>query len=306
MIQKHTYKKLTWIDLQSPTQTDINELIKDYGIHPIIGEELITRTIKPKVDVYKNYLYLVLHFPIRSTTNGRSITSEKEVDFVIGKDFIITTKYDEIEPLHNFSKVFEVNSIIDKSDIGNHAGFIFYYMLKKLYKHMGNEIDTIRGVLLNAESRIFEGDEKNMVTVLSNIGREIIDFKQILKPHQDVLHSLNDSMKSFFGPHFSFYVDDIKNEFYKVHEATLNTKELLNDLRETNDSLLATKQNETMRILTIMAFVTFPLSLITDLFSMNTSHAPIVGHNFDFEIILVIMIGAALAMFAFFKWKKWL
>ncbi len=306
MIQKYNYKKLTWIDLHTPTQQDVSSLIADYKIHPIVGEELLAPTMKPKVDAYKNYLYLVLHFPIRVKKDGRFMTVEKEIDFIVGQDFIITTKYDEIEPLHNFSKIFEVNSIIDKSDIGEHAGFIFYYMIKKLYKHMAYELEAMHDALLIAEKSVFEGDEKNMVTVLSNISREIIDFKQISKPHKEVLESLSSIGATFFGNDFKFYTDDIRAEFYKIHESIVNIKELLSDLRETNDSLLSTKQNETMKTLTILAFVTFPLTLITGIFGMNTTHVPIIGYQYDFETIIGIMILVAVCFYAFFKKKKWL
>ena len=55
----------------------------------------------------EGYIYLVLHIPLRSKVGEKYVVVEKEIDFVIGKEFIITTKYDTIEPLHNFSKVFE-------------------------------------------------------------------------------------------------------------------------------------------------------------------------------------------------------
>jgi magnesium transporter len=82
--------------------------------------------------------------------------------------------------------------------------------------------------------------------------------------------------------------------------------ESLHELRETNNSLLTTKQNETMKRFTILAFVTLPLTLLATLFSMDTKETPVVGLPHDFWIIIGIMFLAAGAMFVFFKRKKWL
>lgn len=302
MIQKYTYKRLTWIDLESPSSDEVAKVMSEYKLHPLVAEELLQKSLKPKVDFYNDYIFLILHIPVRT----KDAVKDQEVDFVIGKEFIITTKYDTVEPLHNFSKMFEVNSILDKSGIGEHAGFIFFHMLKKLYKNMSHELDAIRGQLIDAEKHIFAGEEKKMVEVISRLSRELIDFRQTTRMHASVLEDFATVSRGFFGEGFEYYTEDLKTEFTKVHDMIANNKELVVDLRETNDSLLSTKQNETMKTLTIMAFVTFPLALITDIFSMHTSHAPFLGSPYDFEIILSIMCLACIGMFGIFKYKKWL
>ena len=242
--------------------------------------------------MYNDYMYLVLHFPVRTKYLHKHIIVEKEVDFVVGKKFIITTKYDTIESLHNFSKIFETNSILDKNGLGEHAGFVFYYMVKSLYRNALHDLELILSKLLTSEKHVFNGEEKQMVQALSEISRELIDFRQITRNHSEILNSLHEPSKKLFGPTFEHYIDSIKTEFEKTHESIGHARELLSDLRVTNDSLLSTKQNETIKTLTIMAFITFPLSLIADLFSMNTAHAPIIGGDYDFEIIFAIMLSA--------------
>ena len=61
-----------------------------------------------------------------------------------------------------------------------------------------------------------------------------------------------------------------------------------------------------MKVLTIMAFITFPLSVIASIFGMNTKTLPIVGVPHDFWIIMGIMVFATIMFFALFKYKKWL
>ena len=81
---------------------------------------------------------------------------------------------------------------------------------------------------------------------------------------------------------------------------------MLDELRETNNSILTTKQNEIMKTLTILAFIVVPLATLSQIFGMNVTHTPLVGLPYDFWIIIGIMLGLALAMFGYFKYKKWI
>jgi len=303
MITRYTHRNLEWLDLESPSNDEVLSIINEFNIEPLVAEELLLPTLKPRVEVYDSYMYVILHFPALRHTHQ---TFEQEIDFLIGKDFIITTRYDTIDPLHKFSKVFEVNSIVDKSNLGDHAGFVFYYMLKKLYKAVEHEIGYVKDSLANAEEQIFHGKEREMVETISVVGRELLNLRQAIEPHRDILKSIEFSAKNFFGNDFAPYLTRLTDEYYKVHNHIMRTTESLKELRETNNSLVNTKQNEVMKILTLMAFVTFPLSLIASIFGMNTQYLPIVGKEHDFWIIMGIMFGGMLLMFSFFKHKHWL
>jgi magnesium transporter len=296
MIHTRNYNNLVWIDVESPTREEVTGLVRSHGLHPLVGEGMLTATAKPRIEYHEGYIYLVLHIPLRTKIGDKYVVTQKEIDFVIGKEFIITTKYDTIEPLQNFSKIFETDSIIDKESIGEHAGFIFYYMMKKLYAHMVNDLESMKDALIFAETNVFTGNEKNMVFVLSNLSRELIDLKQIGRLHKDVLESLAPVVHEFFGEDFHFYMNDILKEYEKIHELSANNRELLSELRETNDSLLTTKQNEIMKILTIVAAIIFPLTLIEGLFSSQVE---------DMPVLLVVMIVVAVGLTGYFKYKKW-
>lgn len=306
MIKTYTYRNLTWIDVESPTTNDVSELIKKHGLHPLVGEELLSPTRKPKVDVYKNYLFLALQIPIRTKVNGSSVVVEKEIDFVIGSNFIITSRNEIIEPLHSFARVFETNSILDKNDMGDHAGLIFYYMMKKIYGHLSHDLENIKDALRTVEKHIFLGHEKEMVESLSELSRELIDFKQTVRLHKGILDSFSTIPEDFFGKNFTYYLEDIHTEYGTIHDIIVSNRELLNDLRDTNDSLLSTKQNEHLKMFSILAFVTFPLNLFLTLFLIPSEHTPIIGNAYDWEIIVGIVIIAGLSMFYFFKRKGWL
>lgn len=303
MMERYAHNGITWIDLESPTSDEVRTLIEEYGIDPVVGEELLLPTLKPRIEAHPNFMYLILQFPALRHTH---VEKAQEIDFIVGKDFLITTRYDTIDPLHKFSKVFEVHSVVGERVIGEHAGFLFYYILRKLYKSVDHEIESIRSGLENIEAQIFQGREREMVAALSDAGRNLLNLRQTIEPHRDILRSLEFEGRSFWGDPFLPYLRALTSEYYRVHNHIMRNTESLKELRETNNSLLYTKQNEVMKILTIMAFVTFPLSLFAGIFGMNTDSMPIVGHPQDFWIITGIMLAGTAVMFGYFKHKEWL
>lgn len=304
MIKRYTYKHLVWVDIENPASEEVRGIMQEFDLHPSVAQELLLPTIKPRVELYKNFIYLILHFPALKHTHTSGM--DQEIDFVIGKNFIITTRYDNIDPLQKFSKIFEVNSILDKSSMGDHAGYIFYYMTKEMYQSLANELDSIKDSLKDIENQIFNGKEREMVIALSQVSRDLLNFHHATSAHKQVLRSFESAALGFFGENFSFYIKDIINEYYKMDNATESNIESLRGLRETNDSLLNSKQNEIMKTLTVMAFIILPLSFISSIYSMNTSFIPLIGLKNDFWIIIGIMILTGISIFFVFKGKRWL
>ena len=84
-----------------------------------------------------------------------------------------------------------------------------------------------------------------------------------------------------------------------------NVTEVLRELRETNNALLSTKQNETMKILTLFTFLALPFTIIASLFQMNTNSTPLVNSNIAWPIIVGTEIFITLILFTIAKKKKW-
>ncbi len=303
MISKYKYKNLTWVDLESPTKEEILHIKEEYELPSLVAEELFTKTTRSKVDLYHDAIYLILHFPTVSHKHGSS--SESEIDFVIGKDFLITTHYEFVDPLHDFSKVFEVNSILDKSDMGTHAGFLFFYIMRELYKHTETELEEINATLMEIERNIFAGQESKMVQMISKTNRMLVDIRQAIRFHKETLQSFEEASKILLGKEFSYHASSILGEYEKVKNTLDSHKEILNELRETNDSLLSLKTTDTIKTLTIMSFVMMPLSLLAAIFSMD-SNIIFIKNIHDFFSILTVMALIAFLMLLYFKRKKWL
>jgi len=303
MQSRYEHGGLVWVDLESPTRDEIRAISEEFQIEPLVAEELLLPVTKPRAEFHKGYAYVVMHFPALHHSHK---THEQEIDFIVGSKFIITARYDTVDPLHKFSKVLEVNSVLEESNIGDHAGFIFFFMLKKLYRSIEHEVEYVRHDLHVIEEHIFSGHEIRMVEAISRSARDLLNLRQTIEPHREILHTLEDEGPAFFGNAFVPYLHAISNEYYRVHNHVMRHTEFLHELRETNNSLLTTKQNETMKRFTVLAFTIFPLTLVAALFSMDTKSTPIVGLPGDWWIIVGAMAIVTVCMFIYFKRKEWL
>ncbi len=293
MIKKVLYNGISWIDLESPSSEEVAQLTTEFNLHPLVASELLSKSLRPKIDLHKDYIYLILHF-----------INDKEVDFILGKDFVITTRYEEVEPVMKFSRALSLGEQMHDKDFN--SGVLFYYITKGLYKEMEDELTRLYAHMKTIEESVYSGKEREMVLALAETGREILDIHQSLDPHKEVLSSLEVHAKEFYGKKYKRYTSALLSNFYKVHQRVKRISALHSELRSTNDSLLTSKQNSIMQVFTIVAFLTLIPSLISSIFGMNARNMPFIGHYADFWIILTLMFIASAGVFGFFRYKKWL
>ncbi len=304
MISKYTYKKLEWIDIESPTREEIRTLSEEYNLPVLVGDELLAPSMPSKVDRYTDCIYVVLHFP-QTIHNKHKNEAPHEIDFVIGKNFLMTIHYEASDPLHEFAKTFEVHSTLDKSPIGNHAGFLFFFIIRELYRASMLELDMMDKKLIEIEREVFKGNEKKMVKQIAEVNRALLDFRQALRFHRGILESLEKAGSEFFGSEFSYYLSAVTGEYNKVHTMMESHKETLTDLRKTNDSLLTVKTSDAIKTLTTLSFVLLPVGIIAWIFGMTTAF-PLIKTPLDFYRVLGVMAISVLIMFIYSRMRKWL
>ena len=307
MISTFKHKKLNWIDLENPTNEEVKQIMHKYSIHPLVANELLKPTFRAKVDIFEEFIYLVIHFPIFDNTT-RSY-GDCEIDFIVGKNFLITTHYQTIPSLYEMTKIFEADAMLGERYLTKNTGILMFYIVRQLYDFSLKQLDTVQVKISDIEQKMFDkgrGAQYDLVRKISHTRRDILDFRRIIHPHKEVFVSLEHACESFFKDGFDHYLSNIIGEYYKIWNIAGGYRETIESLQETVDSLLSHRSNEIMKTFTIVAFLTFPLMLFAGLFSMDTKFTPIVGMPGDFWIVIGVMAMATSVMFFYFKSKKWL
>lgn len=305
MINKTIEKNgIIWIAGSSLTHEEIEKISQNFYLNHFLKNELLKPTIQPKINAFKDIIYLVLHFPIFD--KHKNISKKQEIDFVIGKNFLLTVNYNsEFTPLGEILDKIEQKNFADF--FNGDAGKLFFHILQYLYQFSLRELDYIQKKIDNIEEQIFLKKEKEMVEKISVTSRDVIEFGRSIKPHQRILNSFGEAAFKIFGDEeYRDYFLEILNEYFNLMNLFESTEDTINSLQETNDSLVSIKSNDEMRIISIIAFTTFPLMLLSSIFSMNTYYMPIIGYAWDFWIIIGLMIIGVSIMFTIFKKKKWI
>lgn len=305
MMTRYTHGTLAWIDLCNPTPEEIREIMEEFSIDPVLMGDLKSPVPQSKSSAHgdKHAVKLILDFPIVKHAEKENV---HEIKFIITKKCLITARYEEITALHKFSKEFEVLSTLKKVGKRAHGGHIFVALMEELYRVLEQKLDYIDSRIEEIDESIFAGKERQMVTEISLVNRRLINFRLALSSHKRVLEHTGPLLVAMLGSTFAQHTDSLNTYFDYLLKRVGALSDTLDELRETNNSLLTTRQNEIVKNLTIMAFITFPLSLFASLFGMNTKTLPLAGKSGDFWVIVLIMIFVTGCFFAFFKYKRWL
>lgn len=302
MIERYFHNKITWLDVVSPTPEEIHTLVEECNIPREFAGDLASPTPRTEVFSKNGFLKITLDFPIVKRTD---INHPHEVKFLVTKTHLITIRFEDITAVHKFSKEFEVLSML-KGKSKTTSETLFVSLLTLFYESLYEKLDYLESRLKDIEEEIFNNREEAMVYDLSQVSRRLISFKQTIDAHENALTRLSTSCKAAFTKDHTAAIDAIVHHYEIIVRRLQALTSTFVDLRETNNSLLETKQNRIMILFTVIAFITFPLMLFTSMFGMNTSHTPIVGHPFDFWIILLIMTLISILFFLYFRYKKWL
>ena len=152
---------------------------------------------------------------------------------------------------------------------------------------------------------MFEGRSYEVVRDLSNVKQEIISYRKIIKPERSTLRVLERRVEHFLPEELEEYFDDIVDAAERIWDLLDNFKEVVEGLESTNESVISHRQNDVLRLLTVISVTILPLTLVTGLFGMNVFF-PGEGTHEAFWVIVGALAVIAVATLGFFRWKRWL
>lgn len=298
-------KKTTWTNIQRPSQQDLNYLKKNFNIHPVVLDELINPGLRPKVEHYQDYIFMILYYPVYD--REKRITTPRELNIIATKDTLITSHYELIHPLNSLFSNCQKHKEARKSYMKNGVGELLYFVLSGFWKNSLSKLQQINKRINKIQEKIFIGKEREMVFEISLVKTDIINFWIIIEPQNEIVDSLLEEGVEFFGKKISPYFSDLAGIYDQVLNTLESYKEVILALEDTNQSLLSTRINEIMKILTIFSVILLPLTLISSIWGMNFPLSlPFTNSPQGFWITMFLMSLVLGVMIVFFHKKKWL
>ncbi len=303
MIERLTSGKVSWVNLKNPTEEELKTVSKEFDVPPSLCGDLLTPVPKNYAIHADGVVKIALDFPVVKRIDA---AHPYELKFFILSKALITIQYEEMEALDKFKKNYEVLCTLNKPSKRMTGIHLFVALMNELYSTSSSKLDYIESVLGDIETEIFNDNERQLVLEIAKTNKRLITYRHTLRAHEDLFFELEPIFETVYKNIYETEVSNLKKTFTILTHRTNALFDILNAIRVANDAMLNTKQNETIKTLTIMAFITFPLSLFSSMFGMNTEQSPIIGHPYDFWIIVGIMFCVTMFFFVFFKYKKWL
>ena len=306
VVHELTASGLTWVNVVSPDVETALELAARFGWHPLDVEDIVSKRQRPKVDAYEDdgYLFAVLHFPFYDNQVQR--LNAAELDLFVGHDWVVTIPNRELRPVTRLFARCEEDDVFREQLFARGSGRLLYEILDDLFDYCFPILDKIAHKLDGIEDEMFEGRSQEVVRDISNVKQEIISYRKIIKPERSTLRVLERRVEDFLPEELELYFDDIVDSAERIWDLLDNYKEVVDGLESTNESVLAHRQNDVLRLLTVISVTLLPLTLVTGIFGMNVA-VPGRGHARgvlgDRRRALLVISAATLG---FFRWRRWL
>lgn len=294
--------RLKWYNISIPSEKDFDWLKNNFHFHTLDLEDCRQSNQRPKIDMYEDYYFLILHFPNFDKEN--KFIKPKEVKIFWGEDFIITVGKSHwvIDSIFEEAKQQEKKG--ESFDVAT-SDALLYVLLERL---MNQTVYLLRKVGLELELINRELFNKRPVTIIERLSitrKNIIILNTMLKPQLRVFNQFESGKVKGYADNMEDYWGNILDYYNKMWDMTEDYGELIVGLSTTFDSMQTNKTNEIMKILTLISSIVLPLTFLTGLYGMNV-HLPLQEEDHAFWILIFVMIMLGIGLVAYFKKKHWM
>jgi len=290
---------LIWLDIENPNRDKMQFLLDNFHFHPLDIEDCLSIIERPKLDEYDDYFFLVMHIPlfVKETRRLGPFT----VNIFIGKNFLVTVHHGLCKPIQDtYSRVTKNHEILTKG-----SGYLLHKVIDSLIDYDFPILNKIYRNIQNVENSIFKKVSNKNVRDILLIRTNILTFRNIIFPQRKILKTLEIKDMEFLIDELEVYFSDLVDHIEKIWDTLENYKELIEGVHDAHESLLSSKINDIMRILTIFSVVILPLTLISGIYGMNVI-LPMESTPFAFIIIIAGMLVISIGMLIYFKYKDWI
>jgi magnesium transporter len=302
-VESVTAGELTWFNIEAPTRLETDYLAQNYPFHPLDLDDCLSRIQRPKIDVYDDYLFLVFHFPVFNPE--ARVTTASQVSVFIGQGYLITLHKGDLKPLVKLFNQCQTDEEIKQEHFSQGSGYLLYRIIDRLVDYCIPILNKIGANIEEVEDNIFSESMRGTVREISTLRRDVISFRRIIWPMRAVVGSMEPKIRRFSQMDMEVYFGDMTDHIDKIWDALDEYKEIIEGLNDTHDSLATNRTNEVVRVLTAIATILLPLTVVASLYGMNIP-LPFQESPFSFALVFIVWLVIACGMLYFFRRKRWI
>jgi magnesium transporter len=260
-----------WLDLFDPSKEDLMSLVEPFGLHPLSVEDCLDEDQVPKIEDFPTNTFVLL--------NGyhyqEGVLTLEEVDFILGKNFLVTVTGHQGGSLRFYEKVEEVVTL-DPTSVKQGPDFLMHVTLDYVVDHKFAAIEAVQDAIDTAEEEILQGPSTFSPETLLRLRRDLLTLRKSLFHEREILVKVCRRDSLYISEKAIYHFRDIYDHLAKYYELVEIYREMITSLMEMYLSMInnhmaevANRTNATVRRLTLITTVFMPLTLLAGIGGMS-------------------------------------
>ena len=305
--------ELLWVDAESPTEQELAELKSRFGLDDYAIEDVVHKNQRPKLEEYGKGVFGVIHVPV--VENRKSGMIELFVFFQ--KNWIITIHSVDSELIHAVDSRIRARGLAPLATTPS-PDLLFYVFLDFA-------VDAYYPILDDVEDRLEELDKQaittfktrvrrmeNVVAIITTVGsvrKRLMTLRRSLTPTRDMLGMVMRGAVPFVADASLRSFRDVYDHSFQLLETIDNDRDRTSDVRDLYISLHSASTDNTIKLLTLVATIFLPLSLLAGIYGMNFTAGffePGSGDPLGFYVMILAMLIITVGLVYSFKRSGWI
>jgi magnesium transporter len=290
-----------WVDLKDPTPDESRILSDVFHFHELAIEDAIAEIHHPKVEAYDTYLYVILHGIDFRAREHRFRTLD--VDFFLVPLYLVTVRK---HASRSFSKLQDICTR-DNRLLGEGPSALMHRIIDTMVDNYRPEVDKLQDRLDALEHDVFSKPRPELVRRILDFKRDVASLRRVVLPQRDVVGRLARREFPQISEQLSYRYRDVHDHLVRLADEATYFQDRVTSLLEAHLSTVSNQLNGVMKVLTVIATIFMPLTVITGMWGMNVPlpHLP-GGLQVQFWWVVVLMLVISVVMLAMFRRKQWI
>jgi len=286
-----------WLDVTPAGEETAKWLGQHFPFHPLTLEDLLQPNIRPKLEEYEGYLFLVIH----SVALADGGLAPEEVECFLGRDYLVTVHTEAGEAVSRVERLV----VAGPDELGHGPDRVLYLLLNEVAERYFAVADHVDETIDALEAEVLTGPERRVLDGVFDLRRTIVTTRRLSSHLRDALNALITHEGVYVRRGNAPYLRDVHNMMVTIHELVDNQRDLTSGILEVHLSTVSNRLSGVMKRLTVVANIFLPISFVAGLFGTNFTLMP-----FDnvvwFALFVACLILAPLSMLYWFWRLGWL
>ena len=287
---------ILWVDITEVDEDEGKYIEQYFGFHPLAVEDCVSINIHPpKIDDFGSYLFIIVH-GVNHVTEG-DIVQTAELGFFLGQNFVVTT---HTYPLYSIKAIQHMIKE-DPRVLRRGPDSLAYAIVDALVDNVMPTIDSMSDIAEEIEEEVVRLPRKETLDAIIKLKRSTLRVHRVMAPQREVLNRLSRGEFPIIKQENQIYYRDVYDHVVRIEDLNQSVRDRADNALSTYLSSIANRQNETMRVLSVVATIFLPLTLLAGIYGMNFEYMPELSWRWGYFAVLGVIGFVVLLVI----WRFW-